>query len=95
MASVRSMIEKRLEQIESTVEELRDQIDEGEFDQMIQTTDKLGEHADHLAQKLSQVSDSLQDEEDEDGEEDDGKQQQGRRRRSSRKQDSDEAGQEA
>ena len=76
MPSVRSMIEKRLERVEAAVDELRGQLDEGEFDTLIQTADKVGSEADGLATKLQQVSDQLVDE-DEDEDEDDREQQEG------------------
>ena len=69
MASVRNMVETRLSKIEDTVQELREQLDEGDFEELVKTADNLGKQGDDLANKLQKVSDSLAEEEEAGGEE--------------------------
>jgi uncharacterized membrane-anchored protein YhcB (DUF1043 family) len=67
VATVRETIENRLDKIDAEIEELREQIDDCDFDSMAKQADKIGEQADSLANKLAQISASLS-EDDEDGE---------------------------
>jgi hypothetical protein len=72
MTSVRDMVERKLDGIEGSVQELRDELDNGDLGKLGAAADRISEQADQLAQKFQAIGDAVGDG-DEEGEEDEAK----------------------
>jgi uncharacterized protein YpuA (DUF1002 family) len=72
VASLKSLVEKRSEKLESLVADLRESMDEGDFGQMGEIADSIGNEADKLAAKLEEIEKALSGQEEDDTEEDNG-----------------------
>lgn len=67
MASVQQMVQRYLDKIQESIDDLNQALNEGDIDQMISASDDIASEADRLSGRLEKVSASLADEEDEQG----------------------------
>jgi hypothetical protein len=68
MTSVRDMVERKLDGIEGSVQDLRDELDKGDLGKLGAAADSISEQADQLAQRFQAIGDVVGDG-DEEGEE--------------------------